>query len=132
MLKIGKPRTIEGLARFCAKIANEKKAENILILDLTKTSVAPAEFFVICSCETTNHMQSLAYAILDKCNELKLEKPRIEGNEYSSWFLLDFFYVIVHIMVKGAREYYQLEKLWSDSKFIKYENGKFHTIKFLK
>lgn len=128
MAKVGKPKTIQGLAKFCAKIADDKKAENIVILDLTKVETAPADYFVICSCNTSHQMHSIADAIEEKCIKYKLDKPRVEGNEQSSWYLLDFFYVVVHIMLKEAREYYSLEKLWSDAKFIKLENDRFNKI----
>jgi ribosome-associated protein len=117
LLNLGKPRTSKGLALFCCKIAEEKLARDILILDLTNIEHKPADFFVICTCEVENQMKAVANEIERKCNELKIPSPRSEGVNDSTWGLLDFFDVVIHVMLPGSREYYKLEKLWGDAKF---------------
>ena len=117
MLKLGKPRTSKGLAVFCCKIAEEKLVSDILILDLTDIEHNPADFFVICTCEVENHLIAVAKEIDGKCKELNIPLPRVEGLNKSSWALLDFFDVVIHLMLPNSRKYYKLEKLWGDAKF---------------
>ena len=117
MSKIGKPRTANGLASFCARMAQEKKADDILILNLKSIDTAPADYFVVCSCDSDIQMKSIADSISRKCRELQMDRPKIEGMDSNYWILLDFFDVILHIMIKDARNFYKLEKLWGDAKF---------------
>lgn len=119
MHKLGKPRTSKGLATLCAKIADNKLAEDIVVLDLTKIEVAPAYYFVICSCTTDLQSMAIVEEILKYCKLFKLQPPKIEGIENRIWILLDFFDVVVHIFLPEARHYYNLEKLWGDAIFLK-------------
>lgn len=130
MASLGKPRTSKGLALFCAKIAQEKLAESILLMDMSKIESAPSEYFMICTCNSDIHVRAVSDAILDKCVSFNMEKPRVSGTEYKEWILLDFFDVIAHFMLQEKRSYYQLEKLWSDAKFMKLtEEGKLLSMK---
>lgn len=117
MVKIGKPKTAKGLATFCARVSLEKIAEDILILDLKKIDTAPTDYFVICTCKSDTQMWALTESIIEKCRELGIEKPKVEGLTGAFWVLLDFFDVVMHIMLPEARNFYQLEKLWGDAKF---------------
>lgn len=117
MTKIAKPRSTKGLATMCAKLAQEKIAENIIIMDLSKIDFAPADFFVICTSDTDIQSRAISDLIITKIKEFDLQTPKSEGFESSSWVILDFFDVVVHIMLPEARGYYQLEKLWGDAKF---------------
>ena len=119
MSKIGKPRTSLGLATLCARVAEDKLSKNTFILELTKIEIAPADYFVICSCDSESQVRAICESISMKCKELGLQPPRTEGLALSRWVLLDFFDVVVHIMLQKIREYYQLEKLWGDAKFYK-------------
>ncbi len=119
MTGIGKPRTSKGLAVFCARIAQEKLAENIIVMDLSSIESAPSEFFTICTCNSDIHVRAVADAVLEKCVYFSMEKPRVDGKEYKEWMLLDFFDVIAHLMIEEKRRFYQLEKLWGDAKFWK-------------
>ena len=117
MTKITKPRTTKGLATMCARLAQDKLAENIIIMDLAKIDFAPADFFIVCSCDTDIQAKAIADLIISKTKEFKLQTPNTEGLMAGYWVILDFFDVVVHIMVPEARGYYQLEKLWGDAKF---------------
>ena len=130
MPAIGKPRSTKGLALFCARIAEEKIAQDILILDLSKIETAPSDFFVICSCDTDNQTRAISDAIDSKCRDYGLKRPKFEGVESGQWVLLDFFDVVVHIMINTVREYYKLEKLWGDAAFYKVSSdGKLAAVK---
>lgn len=117
MVKIGRPRTTKGLAVMCAKLAEDKIASDILIMDLSKIDIASTDYFVVCTCDSDVQVKSLVTAIERKCKEFKLTRPKVEGLDNSQWVLMDFFDVVVHIMLPETREYYKLEKLWNDALF---------------
>ena len=100
-------------ARRLAMLALEKKAENIIILDLRKlTSIA--DYFVICSVETDVQVKSIVNHIRD--NLKGSEKPmHIEGSDHNSWVLLDFVDVVMHVFQTETREYFNIEGLWADA-----------------
>lgn len=125
MLKLGKPRTSKGLATFNAKIAEDKLAENIYILELTEIETAPADYFVICTCNSDVQVESVTNSILRACKEVGLIKPNTEGMESKEWVLIDYFDVVVHVMLPQSRDFFKLEKLWADAKFYELaESGK--------
>lgn len=121
--KIGKPRTTKGLAVFCARVAEEKIAKNTIIMELTGIDVAPSDYFVICTCDSEVQIKALIDEILIKCRDVGVKRPRIEGNNTLRWVLMDFFDVILHIMLPDTRSFYQLEKLWGDAKFMIIDDG---------
>ena len=117
MAKLGKPRTSKGLAQFAAKCADEKLARNIIIIDLQKIEAAPADFFVVCSTDSEVQSRAIVDELIRNCSKTGMKKPRIEGLQTSSWILMDFFDVVLHVMIQKTREFYKLEKLWSDATF---------------
>ncbi|MGE5479187.1 MAG: ribosome silencing factor [Chloroflexota bacterium] len=117
MAKYGKPRTAKGLATLCAKVAGDKLASDVQVLDLTKIDSRPADFFVLCTCDSDVQVKAIYDEVLRTCTDLSINKPREEGIDNREWALLDFFDVVMHIMVRHAREYYKIEKLWGDAKF---------------
>lgn len=102
------------LAFMCANLADDKLAKDVLIIDLSKIEDAPADFFVICSCESEAQVSAIANHIDRTCKNKFIQRPKTEGLESSEWVLMDFFDVVVHIMLEKSRKYYQLEKLWGD------------------
>lgn len=117
MSKIIKPKGSPSLAKICGLIALDKLAKKILLLDLRKIETAPADFFVICSSDSDIQSRAITDEILKRIKNFKLPKPHVEGEENANWILIDFFDVVVHIMLENTRKFYQLEKLWSDAKF---------------
>lgn len=111
-----KPRTTKGRAVLCARLAQDKKATNLLILDLTSLDSAPAEFFVIVSVGSNAQLGAVSSAIEGDVKKLGFGSPRREGKGTSAWIILDYFDIVVHIMVESAREFYKLERLWGDAK----------------
>lgn len=118
MTKLSKPRSSKGLAVLCARIAEDKLAHDTLILELSKIEVAQCDYFVICSCDSDVQVRAIADEIQYSVKKLDFNPPRMEGLEASQWVILDFFDVVVHIMLKSSRNYYKLEKLWADSQFM--------------
>lgn len=120
MSKITKPTNSKSLATFCSKIAADKIAENIIVIDLQKIENATTDFFILCSTDSINQSKAILDAILRQTKKAKISKPRVEGEGNSDWILIDFFDVVVHIMLKPIREYYDIEKLWTEGVFYKY------------
>lgn len=114
------------LARFCAMQAYEKLASDIIIIDLREIEFAVCDYFVVCSCESDMQMSAVSSIIERSAKEEGYGRPRSEGLNAKEWILLDYFDVVVHVMMKIPRSYYKLEKLWRDGKFQKINaEGKF-------
>ena len=104
-------------AVMLAKIAYDKKADNIVILNLTAIEFAPADFFVICSCDSGNQIDAIITETKKYCNEYFLDYPNIEGMNNSYWVIADFFDAVFHVMNRDARSYYRIEDIWADASF---------------
>ncbi len=117
MSNYGKPRSAKGLATLCAKLADDKLAKDIVIIDLGSLEFSPTNYFVICTCESEAQIDAVVYNIERTIKNLGLLKPRIEGLDSKDWVLLDMFDVVIHIFLKDIRNYYKLEKLWGDGNF---------------
>ncbi|MCS7176270.1 MAG: ribosome silencing factor [Candidatus Kapabacteria bacterium] len=107
-------RTSRGIAQLCARVAWEKKADDILVLRLEVLKNAPADYFVLATCETEPHIQAVAMAIEEAMHTRGIPKPRREGWEALQWVLLDYGSVVVHLFRPQTRAYYRLERLWGD------------------
>ncbi|MCK4905543.1 ribosome silencing factor [bacterium] len=110
------------IALIGALAAEEKKAEDIVILNLQPLSVL-TDYFVILSCESQVQIKTVANAITDKLSQKGIKANHIEGTPESKWILLDYNGVIIHIFHKELRNYYQLEKVWGDAKNINYKRN---------
>jgi ribosome-associated protein len=97
-------------------VLEDKKAENIVLLDLTGHSVF-ADFFIICTGTSERQLDALVEAVGDAGRKsFHLKSPRVEGHPEGGWLLVDFGTVIVHIFSAAQRRRYKLEELWHDSK----------------
>jgi ribosome-associated protein len=94
----------------------EKKAENIISLDLRKIPEAVADFFVICDGGSTTQVKAIADSIEEEvrrnCDELPYKH---EGRQSLQWVLIDYVNVVVHVMLPENRRFYKLEDMWSDA-----------------
>lgn len=103
--------------------AQEKKAKNIVSLDLSGFDGAIADAFVICNAESTTHVASIADGIEELVHEATGEWPRrVEGMNNAVWVVVDYVDVMVHIFQTEAREFYKLQQLWADAPLTKYES----------
>lgn len=105
------------LAILTAQLCQDKLAEDVFILDLKKIDSAPGDYFVICSCDSSPQVESISDLIQRTSRDYKLFKPNVEGLDSLEWVIIDFFDVVVHIMLKPVRDLYKLEKLWGDAEF---------------
>jgi ribosome-associated protein len=107
------------LAQLCRDFADNKKAENIVILDVRDLS-SITDYFVIASGTSEPHLRAIVDEITDELREKHDLRPfRKDGSTQGAWVVLDFFDVIVHVMRTDARERYDLEGLWGDAARVK-------------
>jgi ribosome-associated protein len=103
------------LALLCRKLAENKKAENIVVLDVRKLS-SVTDYFVIASGGNEPHLRAIVNEITGALwDDFQVRPRRVEGGAADSWQVLDFFDVIVHVMRTEVREKYNLESLWGDA-----------------
>jgi len=109
------------LALACAQAADDTKAENITIMDLRGVSTL-TDFMVICTGNSMPQMRAILRDISKKVDEDHGVKPfHKEGKVDARWVVLDYVDVMVHIMDEEMREFYGLEQLWKDAKYIEWQ-----------
>lgn len=97
--------------------AQQKKAEKILILDISKVSLI-ADYFIICSGRTTVQVKAIAEEVIKIMEEQLTRTPRAEGLREGNWVLLDYGDIVVHIFQEAERQFYNLERLWGDAQVV--------------
>lgn len=103
------------LAQLCREFADNKKAEDVVVLDLRKLS-SVTDYFVICSGTSEPHLRAISDEITDKLREEHNLRPHaVDGTLQTGWVVLDYFDVIMHVMRTDVRERYDLEGLWGDA-----------------
>ena len=101
----------------------ENKAQDIVILDLRDISSAVADFFVICSGESSTQVDGITSSVVRHTRKEIQDRPwHTEGKGSSEWVLIDYVTVVAHVFYKTAREFYDLEDLWADAKRINIPN----------
>lgn len=106
----------EKLSEAIVKGMQEKKASNIIVMDLRKVKSAVADFFVICSGNSDKQLDAIADSVDEIVFKALKENPwHIEGKTNREWMLLDYVDVVAHIFRKDKREFYALERLWGDA-----------------
>lgn len=102
------------MAEIAVKALDSKKAKDIKLLKTTDITVL-ADYFIICTASSVTHIKTL-YDEVDKALTEKGEPSiRVEGYRNGGWVLVDFGCLIVHIFLQDIREFYDLERLWSDA-----------------
>jgi ribosome-associated protein len=105
------------IARRVVELAEDKKAADIVLLDLTGLTTL-ADAFVICSGGSERQLDAIADGIVEGLRSEKVRPIGREGMAISHWVLLDFGAVVVHIFTPPEREYYSLEKHWSEARTV--------------
>jgi ribosome-associated protein len=107
------------LAMLCRDFADNRKAEDIVVLDVRDVS-SVTDYFVIASGSSEPHLRAITDEITDKLRDEHNLRPRaVDGTLQTAWIVLDYFDVIVHVMRTDAREKYNLEGLWGDAPQVK-------------
>lgn len=103
------------IALLAAEAANEKKAADVVVIDVAETLVITA-YFVVATGSTDRQVRSIADEVEDQLRERAGIKPiGREGEREGTWVLLDFGDVVVHVFQPDERDFYRLERLWADA-----------------
>ncbi len=94
----------------------EKKAEEITILELEKDSGAFTDYFVVCSGSNPRQIQAISDEVETRLERSGMRAAHIEGYRQAEWVLLDYVDFVVHVFSQKAREYYELERLWKSAR----------------
>ncbi len=109
------------LAKTCAKIAADAKAEELIVLDV-RGIASFTDYFVIMNGRSTRHVQGIAESIEGELRSKRIKASNAEGLQEGMWVLLDFEDVVVHIFYYDQRDFYNLEGLWHDAEKVDIEN----------
>jgi ribosome-associated protein len=105
------------LARRIVELAEDKKAADIVLLDLTGLTTV-ADYFVIASGGSERQLDAIAEGVMSGMRDEKVHAYGREGTAASHWVLVDFGSVVLHVFTPPERDYYQLERAWSEAKTI--------------
>ena len=99
---------------LAAKAAEEKKANDLVILDLRKAA-GFTDFFVICSGTNSRQIRAIADSVMETLAMDGVKPAHVEGYDRSEWVLIDYFDFIVHVFAPETRLFYSLERLWGNA-----------------
>lgn len=106
--------TSEQLAILCARGADQRKGEDIVVLDLRgKSSIA--DFFILASGTSEPHLKAIREEIEERAREMGVRARGVDGFPMSQWVVMDFVDTVVHVFSKERRDFYALERLWGDA-----------------
>ena len=105
------------MAQIACKAIDDKKGQDIKIIDIHNVSVI-ADYFVIASGTNSNQVQAIVDNVEEQLGRAGFEAKQIEGNRNSSWILMDYGDVIVHVFDEENRLFYDLERIWRDVKVL--------------
>lgn len=114
-----KPTTGEEKARLCAQLAEDNKAQELVLLDVSGFA-SFADFFIICSGRSSRQAQGIADKVEAGLRDRGIKPLGVEGKGEGQWVLMDYGDVIVHIFYEPVRNLYDLESLWSEAKRVRF------------
>ena len=108
----------EELVQWVVKGMQEKKAQDILVMDMRGVANAFTDFFVVASGTSDTQIEAIADSVDKEVWESgKIHVHSMEGKANREWILMDYYDVIVHVFLKDKRAFFKLEELWGDAKF---------------
>ncbi len=118
VVKTKKEMSSEELAQLVVKGMQERKALNIVVMDMRQVKNAFTDFFVVCSGTSETQIDAISESVDKEVWEATKQHPKsMEGKANREWILVDYYDVIVHVFKKDRREFYKLEELWGDAEF---------------
>ena len=105
------------MARLAIQALEDKKAEDISVIDISQISVI-ADYFIIAGGSNKNQIQALCDNVLEKLGRAGYPEKQTEGYKTANWILMDFGDVIVHVFDKENRLFYDLERIWRDGQLV--------------
>ena len=103
--------------RIIYKAIDDKQGADIKMIDISEISTI-ADYFIIASASNVNQMNAIVENIEDELLKEKVHYPKIEGKRESSWILMDYTDIIVHLFLEEDRQFYDIERIWRDGKEI--------------
>ena len=113
--------TSKEMAKTAYKALTEKKASDIRIIDISGISVL-ADYFIIADGSNQKQIEAMCDAVEEELYKANVHVKQVEGNHNSSWILMDYGDIIVHVFSKEDRLFYDLERIWGDGKFISFSD----------
>lgn len=113
----------KAMAKATIEALEDKKAEDIKIIDISEVSVL-ADYFIIASGSNRSQIQAMVDNVDEKLGRMGYERNQIEGYETANWILMDYKDVIIHVFDKENRLFYDLERIWRDGKQVDVEEFK--------
>ena len=110
-------KTSKELTKIACEALSEKKAEDVRIIEIGEISVL-ADYFIIANGSNPNQIQAMVDAVEESLAKEGCHAKQIEGNQSSSWVLMDYGDVIIHVFSKEDRLFYDLERIWRDGKIM--------------
>jgi ribosome-associated protein len=121
--------TIEQIRDFIVRGMQEKKAQDIVVMDLRKVKNSICDYFVICSGNSDTQIDAISTSVEEEVYKASKQNPwHKEGKMNREWILLDYVDVIAHVFKKDRREFYDLEQLWGDAEIHVIEENSFSTV----
>ncbi|MCR4674290.1 MAG: ribosome silencing factor [Lachnospiraceae bacterium] len=111
------------LAALVYKALDDKKAEDVSVIDISEISVI-ADYFIVASANNQNHLLALQDAADEMMYKNGFHAKQVEGNRNSTWILLDYEDIIIHLFSSEDRLFYDLERIWKDGNFVSEEELK--------
>lgn len=109
------------MALLAVEALEDKKAEDITIIDISEVSVL-ADYFIISDGSNRNQVQAMADSAEESLGKAGYDAKQIEGYQSANWILMDYKDIIVHVFSKEDRAFYDLERIWRDGKQITKED----------
>ena len=106
---------MKDVLRIALKAVDDKKAVDIVVLDISSVATF-ANYFLLCSGDSSRQIHAIVDEVEEKLKSIGLRPTHIEGYRHAEWVLMDYIDLVVHVFSKGARAYYDLERLWRDGK----------------
>lgn len=115
-------RATKATAKKIAGFAVEKKATDVLVMDLRKVTDVTS-FFIVATGGSSTQVRAIVENVLERCRQAGLEVYHVEGYDSQRWVLIDLVDVVVHVFQPDVRAYYQLERLWGDAPVERLDDG---------
>lgn len=117
--------TANQLSKIIIKGMEEKKASDIVLMDLRKVKNSVTDFMVIASGSSDTQLEAIADSIEEEVIKAGESKPwRIEGKNNLQWIIVDYVDVVAHLFLQDQREFYALEELWGDAKVTRIQSSR--------
>ena len=110
------------LALLAAEVCDEKKAKEIVVLDVRKITTI-SDYFIVCSTSNERQARAIADDLRVRMKELGKREMGVEGIEDARWVLQDFGDIVLHIFHESQREFYDIEGLWADAKQVRWKKA---------